>query len=239
MKRVLVTGGSRGLGLAICKRLLADRFMVITASRKISPELSELMAANPKALEHHAIDFADANAAPALSEAAELLDGLYGFVANAAVGTEGLLTLTPEATVRRCVEVNLVAPMLLARAAIKGMLGRAEGSLVFIASVAARTGFAGLSAYSATKGGLVSFSRSLAREYGEKGIRSNAVLPGFLQTEMSQGLTTVDRERIIRRTALKRLGSVEDVVGVVSFLLSDEARYVTGSEIVADGGMTA
>lgn len=235
----MVTGGSRGLGLAICKRLLDDGFNVVTASRKISPELAELLAAHPQSLEHHVIDFADANAALALSQAAGLLDGLYGFVANAAMATEGLLTLTPEATVRRCVDVNLVAPMLLARAAIKGMMVGGGGSLVFIASVAARTGLAGLSSYSATKGGLVSFSRSLAREYGEKGIRSNAVLPGFLQTEMNQSLTGMDRERIIRRTALKRLGSVEDVVGVVSFLLSDEARYVTGSEIVADGGMTA
>jgi 3-oxoacyl-[acyl-carrier protein] reductase len=239
MRRVLVTGGSRGLGLAICEQLIADGFSVITASRKMSPELAELMQANPKRIEHHAIDFSDPSAATTLAKEASLLDGIYGFVANAAIGSQGLLTLMSEAAVHQCVEVNLVTPMLLARAVVKGMLGRGQGSLVFIASVAARTGMAGLSAYSATKGGLVSFSRALAREYGEKGIRSNTVLPGFLQTEMSQILSESDRERLVRRTALRRLGTVQDVVGVVNFLLSEEARYITGTEITADGGMTA
>jgi 3-oxoacyl-[acyl-carrier protein] reductase len=165
---------------------------------------------------------------------------LDGFVANAAVGLDGMLTMTAEADLRRCVELNLVAPMLLAREVIKGMLaaGRA-GSLVFVSSVAARTGFTGLSVYGATKGGLVAFARSLAREYGERGIRANSVLPGFLATEMTAGLDQGRRSAIVRRTALKRLGETGDVAGAVAFLLSDEASYVTGTEIVIDGGMTA
>jgi 3-oxoacyl-[acyl-carrier protein] reductase len=169
---------------------------------------------------------------------ARLLDGVDGFVANAALGTEGLLTLTSERALRECVEVNLVSVMLLAREVVKGMLGRG-GSLVFVSSVAATTGMSGLSVYSATKGGLVSFSRSLAREYGERGIRSNCVLPGFLETEMSASLGVDERERVARRTALKRLGQPEDVVGAVTFLLSDASRYVTGTELVVDGGLTA
>ena len=129
--------------------------------------------------------------------------------------------------------------MLLAREAIKGMLTHGGGSLIFIASVAARTGFSGLAVYGAAKGGLVSFSRALAREYGKRGIRSNAVLPGFLETEMSQSLPVAKRDRIVGRTALKRLGAAHDVAGVVTFLLSEQARYVTGTEIVVDGGLTA
>jgi 3-oxoacyl-[acyl-carrier protein] reductase len=105
--------------------------------------------------------------------------------------------------------------------------------------LAARTGLSGLAAYSATKGGLISFSRALAREYGEKGIRSNTILPGYIETEMSQGVGGEERQRLARRTALKRLGNVEDMVGAVSFLLSDRARYITGTELVVDGGMTA
>jgi len=237
-KRILVTGGSRGLGLAICQCLLADGLEVITASRRPSPQLTALRSSYPRQLEYYTIDFADVTAASTLAQSARLLEGVDGFVANAAIGTEGLLTLTSECALRECVQVNLTAPMLLAREVIKGMLNRG-GSLVFIASVAARTGLSGLAAYSATKGGLVSFSRALAREYGSKGIRSNAVLPGFLETEMSDSLGEEDRQRLTRRTALKRLGTVEDVVSVVTFLLSDAARYVTGTEVVVDGGLTA
>jgi len=123
---------------------------------------------------------------------------------------------------------------------VKGMLGSGRGgSVVFISSVAARTGFSGLSVYGATKGALVSFSKALAREYGRKGIRSNCVLPGFLDTEMSASLGEDQRKRLVRRAALGRLGQVEDVTGAVRFLLSDEAGYVTGTEVVVDGGSSA
>ena len=131
-----------------------------------------------------------------------------------------------------------MANLFLAREVIKGMLERG-GSLVFISSVAARTGFSGLAVYSATKGALVSLSRAIAREYGERGIRSNCILPGFLETDMNQDVDAETRARLARRTALKRLGQPEDVVGCVSFLISDAARYLTGAEIVVDGGMTA
>jgi 3-oxoacyl-[acyl-carrier protein] reductase len=118
------------------------------------------------------------------------------------------------------------------------MLARG-GSLVFVSSVAARTGLAGLSVYAATKGALVSFSRALAREYGQRGIRSNCVLPGFLETEMTCSLTPEAKARLTRRTALRRLGQADDVVGAISFLLSDAARHITGAELVVDGGMLA
>jgi len=238
MKRVLVTGGSRGLGLAICSRLLAEGASVVTASRHLSPELKALTDSYPSQLEYYPVDFADPEGSSRLAKSGRLLNGVDAFVANAALGTEGLLTLTSESALRECVQVNLTAPMLLAREVVKGMF-ESGGSLVFIASVAAKTGFSGLSVYSATKGGLVSFSRALAREYGQKGIRSNVVLPGFLETEMSQSLAANDRERLTRRTTLKRLGKVEDVVDVVTFLISDAARYITGTEIVVDGGLTA
>ncbi len=237
MKRALVTGGSRGLGLAICRRLLTDGWRVVTASRQLSPELTELMAASEGQLEHCCVDLAEPASTRQLSEQARLLDGVDAFVANAAVGTEGLLTLTSEREIRASIEVNLLAPMLLTREVLKGMLAGGGGSLVFISSVAARTGLSGLASYSAAKGGLVSFSRALAREYGERGIRSNVVLPGFLETDMSRSLPKEKREQVARRTALKRLGQPDDIVGCVSFLLSEEARWVTGAEFVVDGGM--
>ncbi len=240
MKRLLVTGGGRGLGLTVSRAQLDRGWSVIGVSRRRTEEVSALEATSGGRYRFFEADLSEPGAIGTVVERAGVLEGLDGFVANAAVGLDGMLTMTAEADLRRCVELNLVAPMLLAREVIKGMLaaGRA-GSLVFVSSVAARTGFTGLSIYGATKGGLVAFARSLAREYGERGIRANSVLPGFLATEMTAGLDQGRRSAIVRRTALKRLGETGDVAGAVAFLLSDEASYVTGTEIVIDGGMTA
>jgi len=189
-------------------------------------------------LEYHPADLGDRANVRVLSKNARLLEGVDGFVANAGIGVEGLLTLMSDEAIQECVRVNLLSNLLLAREVIKGMMTRG-GSLVFVSSVAAITGFSGLSVYAATKGALVSFSRALAREYGEKGIRSNCVLPGFLETDMNRNLGEEVRQRLTRRTALKRLGQPTDAVGAVSYLLSEDARYVTGAELVVDGGMTA
>jgi 3-oxoacyl-[acyl-carrier protein] reductase len=238
MKRVLVTGGSRGLGLAICARLLEGDWHVVTVSRKPTEAVADLERRFSGRFEFFAADLGDTAALARLCEQARVLDGLDAFVANAAIGTEGLLTLTSESAARQTLEVNLLSPILLTRQVVKGMLARG-GSLVFVSSVAALTGLSGLSVYSATKGALVSFSRALAREYGERGIRSNCVLPGFLETEMSASLGESQRERLRRRSPLGRLGTASDVVGAVNYLLSDAAAFVTGTEIVVDGGMRA
>lgn len=238
MKRVLVTGGARGLGLAICRQLVEQDWRVLTCSRGASPELEELIQSQPDSIEFYPCDLASGEERKRLIEQAELLEGLDAFVANAALGTDGLLTMTNEVRIRECLEVNLTATILLAKDVIKGMLNHG-GSLIFISSVAARTGLAGLSIYSATKGALVSFSRSIAREYGERGIRSNCVLPGFLETGMSETLNAEQRERIVWRTPLKRLGQTGEVAQCVGFLLSDAAKFITGTELVVDGGMTA
>jgi 3-oxoacyl-[acyl-carrier protein] reductase len=238
MKRVLVTGGSRGLGLAICRRLLADGYYVITNSRHLSAELARLIQQQAGRIEYHASDLASPGSVPELAKAARLLEGVDGFVCNAAIGAAGLLTLLSEKRIRECVEVNLTVSILLARVVIKGMLARG-GNLVFISSVAARSGLAGLSVYSATKGALTAFSRSVAREYGQRGIRSNCILPGFLETEMTASLTPEEKEKVRQRSALRRLGRPEDVAGCVRFLLSDEAHHISGTEIVVDGGWSA
>ena len=237
MKRYLVTGASRGLGLEICRRLLEGGNAVVTGSRSRSAELDALEKLAPGRLEHHSVDFCDADSLRRFIRAARTLDGFDGFVANAAMGLDGMLTLTPESAILRCVQANLTAPMLLARAVVKGMMERG-GSLVFIASVAAREGLAGLSVYGGTKGGIVSFSRGLAREYGAKGIRSNAVLPGFFESEMSRSLSSEAAGSIRRRTPLGRPAGVGEIASAVMFLLSDGASAITGTEIVVDGGFS-
>lgn len=237
-KRVLITGGTRGLGLAICRQLLLEGWQVLTGARHFTPELRALTTAFPDQLSYFKVDLSQPEQARRLANEAGLLEGVEAFIANAALGSEGLLTLTSEAVLRETVELNLIAPMLLAREAIKGMLSRG-GNLVFISSVSARTGLAGLSVYSATKAALIGFSRALAREYGSRGIRSNCIVPGLLETDMTSSIPADQRVRIQNRTALKRLGQPQDVVGAVSFLLSDAARYITGTELVVDGGFSA
>jgi 3-oxoacyl-[acyl-carrier protein] reductase len=238
MKRVLVTGGSRGLGLAVCRALASDGYQVATVSRKGSPALSKLMAEFPGAIEPHFADLGDLDGIQELCAKLRTRDGLDGFVANAAIGAEGLLSLTSRSHIEQCVQLNLLSVILLTREVIKGMLERG-GSVIFISSVSAIRGFSGLSVYSATKGALLSFSRALAREYGPRGLRFNCLLPGFFESEMTQTLSSEQKERVQKRTALKRLGDSGDLVGAVKFLLSDESRFMTGGEIVVDGGLTS
>jgi len=235
MKRVLVTGGSRGLGLEICRRLLAADYAVITAARCHTPELQSLERQFPERIQVHQVDLARRSGIKQLGRAANLLDGIDGFVANAAVGSDGLLTLMPEKELRACVELNLVSTMLLAREVIKGMLARG-GSIVFVSSIAAKTGFSGLSVYSATKGGLLSFSRAIAREYATKRIRANCILPGFFASQMTEGLDRESRRRIRRRTPRQKQVTPTEIANAVCYLLSDAASSITGTELVIDAG---
>lgn len=239
-KQVLVTGGSRGLGLALVRDLSKAGWHVYTVSRQLSDELKNTIESSGNRIIWWQADLGDPEQVKRIGEREEILSGLDAFIANAAIGTDGLLTLLGEHEIRRTVEVNLTSTILLTRQVVKGMLQRGRGGvLVFIASVAAITGFRGLSVYAATKAGLLGFSRTLAREYGERGIRSNAILPGFLETEMSAGLSAELRARLLRRIPAGRFGTVNDVVGLVRFLLSEEASYLNGGEFVIDGGMRA
>ena len=237
-QKIFITGASRGLGLALTEALLIDGWQVVGTARKSTPSLDALADRFPGRLEFHPADLAVPSDVERVIREAKLLEGYDAFISNAGIGMDGLVTLLSPEALQQGVQVNLLAPMLLARASIKGMLTRG-GSVIFIASIAARTGFSGLAAYGATKAGLVGFSRGLAREYGSRNIRSNCILPGFLATEMTAALDESRQAQLRRRTPLGRLGDPADVVGSVRFLLSDAARHITGTEITIDGGMTA
>jgi 3-oxoacyl-[acyl-carrier protein] reductase len=237
---VFLTGGSRGLGLEICRTLLQSGNRVTTTARAMTSDLVELSQTHGRQLRFFPCDLSDQAQVDGLIENAELLTEVYdGFVSNAGVGTEGLLTLLPPRTIRHCMDVNLFAPILITQAILKGMLNHQKGgSLVLVASICAHHGQGGLSAYAAAKAGLCGFSKGVARDYGPRGIRSNVVLPGFLETDMTRSLDSNQRAKITQRTALKRTAQTSEIAQVIMHLLSPDASFTTGSEYVVDGGLT-
>ena len=157
---------------------------------------------------------------------------------NAGIAYDGVLAGMPPEQIERLVGVNLTGALLLSRLVVRRMLLRNAGNILNISSIIGIRGILGLAAYSATKGGLDAMTRALARELGSRNIRVNAIAPGYLETEMTHGLSEFQRDQVVRRTPLGRLGVPADVVGVVLFLLSPASAYMTGQTLVVDGGVT-
>jgi 3-oxoacyl-[acyl-carrier protein] reductase len=236
----LVSGGSRGLGLGIVKALLSIGHRVCTFSRRETPEIKELRAAYPDAFMFLPGDMANPETFSALVKAFESqLGRLTGLVNNAAIVAEELLARQNEDDIERLLNVNLRGPLMLTRQAVRGMMINGHGRVVNISSIVSVSGYKGTAAYSATKGGVNSMTRALARELGGRGITVNAVAPGYMETELVAEMDPKHLKQIVRRTPLGRAGQVDDVVGVVLFLLSDAASFVSGQTIVVDGGLTA
>ncbi|MFM7108348.1 MAG: SDR family NAD(P)-dependent oxidoreductase [Planctomycetaceae bacterium] len=241
----IVSGGSRGLGLAAVEMFLARGDRVATFSRSGSAALDSLAAEHPGRLLHERLDAADAAAVRGFVDRAVARFGRIDHcVANAAVAHEGVLATTPDADIDAMLAVNLKGSIVLVRECVRQMLVQEQAaaaavgspSVVVVSSIVAARGSPGLSVYAATKAGLEGFARSLAREVGPRGIRVNAVAPGFLATDLSATLPAEHRARIVRRTALGRLGTPADVVGAIDFLTSPSASFITGQVLTIDGG---
>lgn len=241
MKHVLVSGGSRGLGLAIIDDLLGAGWRVSTCSRDRTDALDALAGTHGDRLFWTRADLADADAAQgvvaAAMEAAPPGMPLWGLVNNAGIAREGVLATFPEVEIERILETNLLSAFRLTRAALRTLLRQdAPGRVINISSIIGLRGFTGLSAYSASKAGLDGMTRAVAREVGRRGITVNSVAPGYLETEMSAGLGEAQRDQVVRRTPMGRLGTCDDVVPLVRFLLSEESGFITGQVIAVDGG---
>jgi 3-oxoacyl-[acyl-carrier protein] reductase len=245
MRNVLVTGGSRGIGLGIVRCLAKSGYSVMALARKESPELSEAMAEaatrGTGSIRFTAYDLAATDGLAALvKQVRKDLGPFYALVNNAGMSLDGTLALTSPAQIEQVVRLNVVSPMLLTKYVLRSMMADgAGGRIVNLASIVAFTGYSGLAVYSATKASMIGFTRSLAREVGRSGVTVNAVAPGFVDTEMTKGLTEEHREQIVRRSALRRLVDVNDVAAAVEYLLSDGARSITGTAITVDAGNTA
>lgn len=244
MRNVIVTGGSRGLGLGIAKRLVESGFRVIAIARNENVDLAEAMRAleetHPGALRFVPFDLAEIDCIPDLvKELRKEFGPIYGLVNNAGISIDGALALTSTQRIEQLVRLNTTSPMVLTKYVVRAMMADGGGRIVNISSIVAFTGYSGLSVYAATKASLVGFTKSLAREVGRMGVNVNAVAPGFVDTGMTEGLEAEQRERIVRRSALKRLVDVEDVANAVEFLISDRSKSITGTVITVDAGNTA
>jgi len=244
MRNVIVTGGSRGLGLAIVRKLVCEGYHAIAVSRQMNDPFAAAMEeaerSNPGSLHFVPFDLGEVQQIPELAKKLRKDFGpIWGLVNNAALGSDGALALMHNSQIERLIRINTLAPILLTKYIVRHMMADGGGRVVNVASIVAATGYSVLSVYSATKASLIGFTRSLAREVGRAGVNVNAVAPGFLDTEMTQGLEGERREQIARRSALRRLPQVEDVADAVEFLLGPRSKSITGTVLTVDAGATA
>ena len=239
----LISGGSRGLGFALVEHLLARGDSVATFSRSGSAALAALAKAHPQRLVAEPLDITDSAAISRfLARVADRFGRLDHCIANAAIAHEGVLATMRDDEIDAMLAVNLRGAIVFIRECVRQMLAAPAGgtvpdrSITVVSSVVAENGSPGLSVYAATKAALEGLARSLARELGPRGIRVNAIAPGFLETDLSSTLPAEQRARIARRTALGRLGKPEDVVGAVDFLTGKAAGFSTGHVLKVDGG---
>jgi 3-oxoacyl-[acyl-carrier protein] reductase len=243
MKNVIVTGGSRGLGLAMCGALAAAGYRVIALARNGTDGLaaaSRAAADGGGAIEFRSCDLSEVGGIAPLVKALRADFGpIYGLINNAGLGTSGILSNMRDGDIQRLIQLNTVSPIMLTKYVVRSMMTQREGRIINIASVVASTGYSGLAVYSATKASLIGFTRSLAREVGQLGITVNALAPGFIATEMTHELNESQREKISRRSALKRMADPIDIARSIEFLLGDGGRNITGITLTVDAGNTA
>lgn len=236
-KKILITGASRGLGLAISKKLSGQYQLILHAS---SPESFTTTLSNSELM---FADFSDPEQVTSFCKQLkkEHGDSLYAVINNAGVTFDNSLIFQPEKAIDTMLNVNLRAPIMISKTAMKIFSLTKEGVIINISSIVGQTGNAFQSVYAATKAGLVALSKSLAQEAAalneEHKIRVLSVSPGFIATDMTSKLPETEKEKYLKMIPSKRFGKVEDVADMISFLLSEQAFYVNGTNIHVNGGL--
>lgn len=228
-RSVLVTGGNRGIGLAIARRFAADGDSVTVTSRSGEP-IDELTVAS--------CDVRDTAQVDAAFKIAEEAHGpVEVLIANAGINRDQLLALMSEDDFADVLDTNLTGAYRVAKRAVRGMIRLRRGRIILISSVAGLLGSAGQANYAASKAGLVGFARSLARELASRNITVNVVAPGLVDTDMMAALTEDQRKAILARVPLGRYATAAEIAAAVAFLASPDAAYITGAVLPVDGGL--
>jgi 3-oxoacyl-[acyl-carrier protein] reductase len=237
----LVTGGGRGIGRATVLAL-AGKGAAVAVNYSRSRDEAEAVAAQIRAAGGRAEAIqADVSAAEQaerlIEETVERLGRLDLLINDAGITRDNLLLRMGEAEWDAVLDVNLKGTFLCTKAALRRMLRQKSGRIVNVTSIIGITGQAGQANYAASKAGIIGFTKSVAREVASRGILVNAVAPGFIATQMTDALPAEQRETVARQIPLGRIGQPEDVAGVILFLCSPQASYITGQVLVVDGGL--
>ncbi len=225
--KILITGTSRGLGKALAEYLVTQNHEVVGCARQdvstTFKHISQVDFLNPITFDKLDSDLISSDV----------------LINNAAIAYDGLLATQGQESIENLIQVNLTSTLLLTKKYLRHRLkNKLSGNIINISSIIAVRGYAGLAAYAASKAGLDGMTRALARELGSKSFRVNSILPGYMETDMSKSLDGDQKKKIINRTPLGRLATVDDIIPVVEFLISDASKFMTGQSLVVDGGIT-
>lgn len=234
---VLITGVSKGLGLDITKNFLEKNYTVYGISRTKTKELDILQKQNTNLILYQ-FDLGLINEIKTkFKEFINFNIPIHGFVNNAAISYDDIITNIKIDPLENLFKINVISPMIITNQVIRNMIfNNISGSIVNISSISVHTGYKGLSMYAATKGAIEAFSKNVSREWGERGIRSNCVVGGFMETNMTKKLTPEQKNRIYQRTSLKKSVETTCVAETVEFLISEKSKSITGQNIFVDNG---
>ena len=239
MKWIIVTGDTGSLGGAIVRKLLNEtEYGIIGIGRRTSEEIAFIEEKYPSRYKHLIFDLNNAGDVKTFfHDQIHPIGRIFGFVNNAANAYDDLVTNLQLEPLEKMYNINVFTPMMLTKYILRDMLvSGLKGSIVHISSVSAHTGYKGLAMYASSKGALEAFSKGTAREWGPKGIRSNVIAPGFMETAISAKLTDEQRSKIYKRTSLKKATDVDSVAELAVFLMTDKAKSITGTTLHVDNG---
>lgn len=229
-RTVLVTGGSRGIGLACARRFAADGHRVAVTSSSTPVDEPGLLAVSCDVTDPAAVE-------AAVAQVEDELGAVEVLVANAGITRDGLLVRMTEEDFGDVIATNLTATWRLAKRVVPNMMRARWGRIVVVSSVGAYIGAPGQANYAASKAGLIGLTRSIAREYGPRGITANVVAPGPIDTDMLATLPADARAVMAQQVPVGRIGHADEVAATVAFLASDPAAYITGAVVPVDGGL--
>jgi 3-oxoacyl-[acyl-carrier protein] reductase len=241
-RKALITGASRGIGRAIAEAFAkqgAELALVATTADRLSNTVSACKDGG-KAVHAFGVDVRDSAACNAMvKEAAEKLGGLDIIVNNAGVTRDNLLMRLSDEDYDTVLDTNLRGAFNITRAAARPLMKSKHGRLINIASVVGVAGNAGQANYAASKGGLIAFTKSVAKELSGRGVTANVIAPGFIETDMTAGLDAKVKEEALKGIRLGRFGQPADIANAAVFLGGDTGAYITAQVLIVDGGMTA